>query len=111
MGRFEPERTQPRTRSKGQIAVVKDERGADRLLQWQERDSARTARDAYYDGGGTSARTPVSERDGTHSECPHATNPQNYFSPNMVMITLNKPTWVEAPERRWDARGITPRPG
>ncbi len=56
----------------------KDELGADRLLQWQERDSARTARDAY-DGGGTSARTPVSERDGTHSECPRETNPKNYF--------------------------------
>ena len=29
--------------------------------------------------GGTSARTPVFERDGTHSECPRETNPQNYF--------------------------------
>ncbi len=32
-------------------------------------------------GGGTSARTPVSERDGTHSERPRETNPKNCFLP------------------------------
>ena len=46
----------------------------------------------WLGAGRPSARTPVFERDGTHSECPRETNPQNYSSLNVVMITLTKPT-------------------
>ena len=48
---FPTERAQQRTRPWDGLASPKDERGTERLLQWQERDPARTARDAY-DGGG-----------------------------------------------------------